>query len=64
MKKKTRVLRNVVVGVAAAPVALVAIVAVVVVYAVMAAVDVFLPEDPEKMTDEEKHRFYGYRKDW
>lgn len=42
---------------------LVAAMAAVVYYLAMAGLDLMWPEDPETMTDDEKRRYYGYRKD-
>lgn len=64
MKKLFRTVRDVVIGVLIAPIAMVAVVGVAILYACMVVVDLIWREDPEKMTDEEKRRYYGYGKDW
>lgn len=63
MKKLTRAVRDVVIGVLGAPIYLVAVGCMMILAAFMVAVDFLWPEDPETMTDEEKRRFYGYGKD-
>lgn len=63
MKNLTRAVRDVVIGVLGAPIALVVVVSAAILYAFMVVVDLICPEDPETMTDEEKRRFYGYGKD-
>lgn len=63
MKKPTRAVRDVAIGVLRAPIYLVAGVVLPILYAFMVIVDLLWPEDPRTMTDEEKRRYYGYGKD-
>lgn len=63
MKKPTRAVRDVVIGVLSAPIYLVTIGCMMILTAFMVTVDFLWPEDPETMTDEEKRRYYGYGKD-